>query len=87
MMTSKLFTPYHALGGERGTRVPEWAQHRSVYRGPGRTTYLVETDELGAASADLTLLSRTGWDVQVERESHSSVARVLLSHADLPLAA
>jgi len=86
-MSTKLFTPYHALAGERGTRVPEWAQHRSVFRGPGRTTYLVETDELSSASADLTLLSRTGWDVQVERESHSSVARVLLSQSDLPQAA
>lgn len=86
-MATKLFTPYHALGGSRGARVPDWAQHRSVYRGPSSTTYLVETDELGSASADLTRLARTGWDVRVERDAHNPVVRVLMTQEDVPQAA
>lgn len=64
---SRLRTPYHALGGERGVRVPEWVGHRSVYRGSGRTLYLIETDRLASAREDLERLSREGWDVTIER--------------------
>ena len=64
---TRLYTPYHALGGERGTRVPDWAGHRSVYRGSGRTLYLIETDRLASAREDLERLSSEGWDVTIER--------------------
>ena len=71
-----LRTPYHALGElalHDGTpRVPEWAQHRSVYRAAGRTLYLVETDRLDAAQHDLDALSRLGWQVQVDREGDAA---------------
>lgn len=80
-----LRTPYHALGElaqHDGTpRVPEWAQHRSVYRAAGRTLYLVETDRLDAARQDLDALSRLGWQVQVDRADDRSgdVANITLS--------
>ncbi len=58
-------TPYHELG--QGTpRVPEWAQHRSVYRAAGRTLYLVETDALDTARQDLDTLSSRGWEVRID---------------------
>ncbi len=67
-----LRTPYHELG-ELGTpRVPEWAQHRSVYRAAGRTLYLVETDRLAAAQRDLDALARNGWQVLVDRDGDAA---------------
>lgn len=82
-----LNTPYHALGGEHGAVVPIWAQRRSVYRGAGRTVYLVETDRLDAAGRDLSRLAASGWDVQVERTGESKTARITLTHDDLVQAA
>ncbi|GAA1783534.1 MULTISPECIES: hypothetical protein [Leucobacter] len=72
-------TPYHALGSDSAPRIPAWAEHRSVYRGSGRTLYLVETKNLDAAGNDLQRLSADGWDVRVERSADS--ARVALMAA------
>lgn len=72
-------TPYHSLGGETAMHIPEWAQHRSVYRTAGRTLYVVETDELGAARRDLKRLGRSGWDVTVEATGKN--ARIAFSRA------
>lgn len=83
----RLHTPYHALGDEHGVRVPEWAQHRSVFRGAGRTTYLVETDSLDAAQGDLEQLATNGWDVRIERSGADDVARVTLTQRDVVRAA
>lgn len=82
-----LHTPYHSLGSGTGPLVPGWAQHRSVYRGDGRTLYLVETTRLGEAGADLQHLVREGWDVQVERLGTAAEARIALSRSDLAQAA
>ncbi len=67
-----LRTPYHALGDGDGPHVPEWAQHRAVYRSAGRTLYVVETDRLDAARTDLDALARDGWNVQVDRDGRSA---------------
>ncbi|MGO1537995.1 MAG: hypothetical protein ACTHZ9_07160 [Leucobacter sp.] len=83
----RLYTPYHALGGAQGVRVPAWAKHRSVFRGEGRTTYLVETDQVDAASNDLYDLATKGWNVHVERDGKSNIARVAVSQDDLARAA
>ena len=85
--SSRLHTPYHALGGAQGVRVPAWAKRRSVFRGAGRTTYLVETDQVDAASKDLFDLAAKGWNVQVERTGESNIARVTVSQDDLARAA
>jgi len=83
-----LRTPYHALGEltrHDGTpRVPEWAQHRSVYRAAGRTLYLVETDRLDAAQHDLDALSRLGWQVRIDRDAGDlgDAASITLSRGD-----
>lgn len=63
---SQLRTPYHALGSVDGPRVPEWAEHRSVYRAAGRTLYRVETTQLEQAGDDLSTLRNRGWDVHIE---------------------
>ena len=67
-------TPYHSLGEDAKMRIPEWAQHRSVYRSAGRTLYVVETDTLADARHDLA-----GWNVAVQSEGAS--ARIALSRA------
>lgn len=72
-------TPYHSLGEDATMRIPEWAQHRSVYRSAGRTLYVVETDTLPEARRDLARLDRAGWDVSVEADGPS--ARIALSRA------
>ncbi|GAA1326092.1 hypothetical protein ACFSWE_16420 [Leucobacter albus] len=72
-------TPYHSLGEDAKMRIPEWAQHRSVYRSAGRTLYVVETDKLAAASSDLARLDSAGWNVAVETAGPS--ARIALSRA------
>ncbi|KIP52733.1 hypothetical protein [Leucobacter komagatae] len=72
-------TPYHSLGGDATMRIPEWAQHRSVYRSAGRTLYVVETDTLPEARRDLARLDRAGWNVAVE--SDGAAARIALSRA------
>lgn len=60
-------------------RIPEWAQHRSVYRSAGRTLYVVETDTLPEARRDLARLDQAGWKVSVESEGPA--ARIALSRA------
>lgn len=67
-------TPYHVLGGAAGTpHVPEWAQHRSVYRAAGRTLYRVGTDKLDAtAQRDLNTLAAGGWNVEVDRDGEAA---------------
>lgn len=65
-------TPYHALGDLGQLRIPEWAQHRSVYRSAGRTLYLVETDRLTSAQADLDSLASSGWEVAVEQDGNAA---------------
>lgn len=75
----QLRTPYHALGSAAGPRVPEWAQHRSVYRAAGRTLYVVETNNLAQAGDDLAKLRTSGWDVRVEAEGPD--ASISLSRA------
>ena len=72
-------TPYHSLGEDATMRIPEWAQHRSVYRSAGRTLYVVETDALPEARHDLVRLDNAGWNVAVE--SVGSTARIALSRA------
>ena len=62
---TKIHTPYHELG-DGSPLVPEWAQHRSVYRSAGRTLYLVETDSLATAHRDLDTLSNSGWEVRID---------------------
>ncbi len=74
-----LRTPYHELGELGEPRVPEWAQHRSVYRAAGRTLYLVETDRLEAAERDLDSLARSGWHVRIDRDGEA--ANITLSRA------
>jgi hypothetical protein len=80
-------TPYHSLGGEDGMRIPNWAQHRSVYRVAGRTLYLVETDRVDEAKLDLKRLDRAGWDVRVTEDPAASVARIALTRRELAQAA
>lgn len=65
-------TPYHALGA--GTpRIPEWAQHRSVYRSAGRTLYRVGTDRLDASvRRDLKQLAAGGWSVEIDRDGKAA---------------
>lgn len=72
-------TPYHSLGGDATMRIPDWAQHRSVYRSAGRTLYVVETNTLEDARRDLVRLDNAGWNVDVEAEGSS--ARIALSRA------
>lgn len=83
-----LRTPYHSLGEGREMLVPDWAQHRSVYRTGGRTLYLVETDRLEEARGDLHRLDRAGWEVRVaeDRDTRGS-ARIALTRRDLARAA
>ncbi|WP_025134719.1 hypothetical protein [Leucobacter sp. PH1c] len=78
-----LRTPYHSLGSGSEMHVPEWAQHRSVYRTSGRTLYLVETDQPSAARGDLERLTRSGWDVRVERAPQGELTRIALTRGDL----
>lgn len=85
--TPALRTPYHSLGDEAQMRVPEWAQHRSVYRTSGRTLYLVETDRPAEARRDLEQLSRSGWDVNVEQPSTGALTRIAFTRTDLAQAA
>lgn len=67
---SRYSTPYHDLGDDAGPRIPNWAEHRSVYRGAGQTTYIVETEHFDrAAKRDLSHLAQHGWHVTVERAS------------------
>lgn len=83
-------TPYHSLAGTNDSDalvVPDWAQHRSVYRSAGRTLYLVDTDVLGDAERDLRRIASAGWDVQVERDPKSDHARIAFTRAELPAAA
>lgn len=80
-------TPYHSLGSGNATRIPAWAQHRSVYRSAGRTLYLVETDRIGDAHRDLVDLGRAGWDVQVEEDATGSHALIALTRRDVARAA
>lgn len=72
-------TPYHSLSGDATMRIPDWAQHRSVYRSAGRTLYVVETDNLPDARRDLARLDRAGWNVAVEESGPA--ARIALSRA------
>lgn len=72
-------TPYHSLGGDTEMRIPEWAEHRAVYRAAGRTLYVVETERLGEAKRDLAKLGRSGWNVAVEAAGEA--ARISLSRA------
>lgn len=69
-------TPYHSLGAG-SPRIPEWAQHRSVYRTAGRTLYRVGTDRLDAARRDLRKLAAGGWDVEIDRTGR--LANITLS--------
>lgn len=66
--TSRPATPYHDLGDGAEPRIPDWAEHRSVYRGSGQTMYMVETTRLDrAARRDLSHLAEHGWQVTIER--------------------
>lgn len=80
-------TPYHSLGGETEMIVPDWAQHRSVYRTSGRTLYVVETDRLSEARSDLRKLERAGWEVRVAQDPTGPGARIALTRRDLAHAA
>ncbi|RGE23337.1 hypothetical protein [Leucobacter sp. wl10] len=83
-----LRTPYHSLGDGREMLVPDWAQHRSVYRSSGRTLYLVETDSLAEARDDLERLGRAGWDVRVaEDPAAPSRARIAFTRKEFARAA
>lgn len=82
-----LRTPYHSLGGDTEMLIPDWAQHRSVYRSAGRTLYLVETDSLSDARLDLARLDRAGWDVRVSEGSEGEGARIALTRKELAKAA
>ena len=76
-------TPYHELGRGSMPLVPEWAQHRSVYRAAGRTLYHVATDRLDAARNDLDSLAGLGWDVQIDREGDgANIVLSRISNAD-----
>lgn len=79
-------TPYHSLGGG-DMRIPEWAQHRSVYRASGRTLYLVETDRLSDARVDLARLNQAGWDVQVAEHADGPGARIAFTRREFARAA
>lgn len=72
-------TPYHSLGHDAALHIPEWAQHRSVYRSNGRTLYVVETDSIDSARTDLARLDRAGWHVDVTESGPA--ARIALSRA------
>lgn len=72
-------TPYHSLGDDAQMHIPDWAQHRAVYRSAGRTLYVVETDKIAAARRDLKRLDRAGWNVAVE--SAGKTSRIALSRA------
>lgn len=79
-------TPYHSLGDGTETRIPDWAEHRSVFRTAGRTLYLVETAHLAEAAPDLRELDHAGWNVSVE-QSDAPLARIALTRRILPEAA
>ncbi|MFC5339010.1 hypothetical protein [Leucobacter denitrificans] len=72
-------TPYHSLGENSTMHIPNWAQHRSVYRSAGRTLYVVETEKYGDARRDLAHLNRAGWDVSVDAAGDN--ARIAFSRA------
>lgn len=74
-------TPYHELGESGAPMVPEWARHRSVYRSAGRTLYLVETDSIEVAEADLATLVERGWRVQVDRSADELGASISLTRS------
>lgn len=77
-------TPYHSLGGETQMHIPDWAQHRSVYRSAGRTLYVVETDTFADAKKDLARLGRAGWNVSIENTgpgARIAFSRMNLAHA------
>lgn len=80
-------TPYHSLGADETMRVPEWAEQRSVYRSAGRTLYVVDTEHFSDARADLRLLDRAGWDVQVDKAPTGEGARIAFTRRDLVRAA
>ena len=82
-LNTTLRTPYHALGDDHVPRVPSWAERRSVYRGEGRTVYVVETTCLDLARRDLRRLAKSGWDVAVEKGSGQSQARIALTQGEL----
>ncbi|MBP1326059.1 hypothetical protein JOF28_001291 [Leucobacter exalbidus] len=82
-----LRTPYHSLGADQAMRVPAWAEQRSVYRSSGRTLYVVDTEHLADARADLKLLDRAGWDVQVDKAPTGTGARIAFTRRDLVRAA
>lgn len=86
-LTAPLRTPYHSLGTADAMRVPAWADQRSVYRSAGRTLYVVDTASFADARADLKLLDRAGWDVQVAKDPAGSGARIGLTRRDLARAA
>lgn len=86
-LTTPLRTPYHSLGSADAMRVPEWADQRSVYRSAGRTLYVVDTASFDDARADLKLLDRAGWEVQVAKDPAGSGARIALTRRDLVRAA
>lgn len=75
-------TPYRALytmkGADHGL-IPEWAHKREVYRSIDRTRYVVETNALEAAAADLELLRSSGWNVEVQRLDLDGAARITMS--------
>lgn len=78
-IVTPLRTPYHELGSGQAPVVPDWAQHRSVYRAAGRTLYLVGTDRLDSARADLDSLAGRGWDVRIDPTDAG--ANIVLSRA------
>lgn len=74
---TRIRTPYHELG-ETGTPVvPEWAQHRRVYRAAGRTLYLVDTDSIDTARRDLDTLEQRGWEVRIDRNGERTASIAL----------
>ena len=74
-----LRTPYHALSESDKPLVPSWAKHRSVYRSAGRTLYLVETDSLEGAGADLLTMATRGWDVKIDQPAGEPGASIALT--------
>lgn len=74
-------TPYRALGASVSsdapqTLIPAWAGKRSVFRAGHATHYVVETESVKDAQADLHTLESLGWVVDVHPLNLTGAARI-----------
>ncbi|WP_217136422.1 hypothetical protein [Leucobacter chinensis] len=74
-------TPYRALSAlgasdEPQTLIPSWASKRSVFRAGHATYYVVETERVSDARADLQSLESLGWVIDIHPLNLTGAARI-----------